>query len=105
MSASAPSRLALLACVATALPAGAWAQGAEPAARGATPEPRIERIVQQDDNVRIDELRVRGVTQSITVNAKAGGTASRYQIRTGDGSDADRERHGAGRSAWRLFSF
>jgi hypothetical protein len=104
MSFPAPSRLAALACVAALLPPCARAQGAEPAPR-ATPEPQIERIVQQDDNVRIEELRVRGVTQSITVNAKAGGTASRYQIRTGDGSDADRERHGAGRSAWRLFSF
>ena len=44
---------------------------------GPKPQPQIERIVQQDDNVRIEELRVRGVTQSITVNAKAGGTASR----------------------------
>ena len=104
MPSTAPSRLALLACVVAALPAGVQAQGAEPAPR-ATPEPRIERIVQKDDNVRIEELRVRGVTQSITVDAKAGGAASRYQIRTGDGSDADRERHGAGRSAWRLFSF
>ena len=91
--------------------AAAWVAAAPVLAEVGAPaasvaaEPRVERIVKEDDHVRIEELRVRGMTQSIDVRSKAAGGVSHYQIRTGDGSDAARERHGAGRSAWRLFSF
>ena len=60
-------RLLLLALLA----AGAAAQAQAPLERGAPLEPRrnqkIERIVHEDAGNRIDELRVGGQTQNITV--------------------------------------
>jgi hypothetical protein len=97
--------LHLLIAAALAAPAIALAEPTAQASSGRLSEPRVERIVQEDDNVRIDELRVRGVTQTISVHSKAAGGVSRYQIRTGDGSDAARERGGAGRSVWQLLAF
>jgi len=43
------------------------------------PEPAVQKLVSEDDNVRIEELRVRGQTQSITVKSKIRGVAP-YQI-------------------------
>jgi hypothetical protein len=43
------------------------------------PEPAVQRLVSEDDNVRVEELRVRGQTQSITVKSKIRGVAP-YQI-------------------------
>ena len=44
----------------------------------------IERIRTEDAGTRIDELRVGGETQSITVQPKTGGAA--YQVNTGEGA-------------------
>ena len=41
------------------------------------PEPKVERIVVQDDAVRIEELRVRGQTQRVVVKPK---NAAEYEI-------------------------
>jgi hypothetical protein len=49
------------------------------------PEPRVEQIVVEDDNARIDELRVRGQTQRIVVKPKHS-TMRSYEVITGDGS-------------------
>lgn len=42
------------------------------AARAEAPEPKVERLVSEDDQVRIDELKVRGATQRIVVRNKSG---------------------------------
>jgi hypothetical protein len=69
---------------------------AQPAARAASPrpadvpaaaavdrrptaEPRVQRIVDEDEHVRIEELRVRGESQRIVVQPK-GSNAKEYEI-------------------------
>ena len=75
----------------------------------AAPEPAVQRSVQEDDNVRIDELRVRGVTQRIVVRPKAGGKGEalpEYEILPAEpGRDSAQDRRSAGQRVWRLFSF
>jgi hypothetical protein len=69
-----------------------------------TPEPAVVRTVTQDDQVRIEETRVRGAVQRIVVEQKAGGS---YEIMppsaTADPSRSPTPRSGERR--WRLFSF
>jgi hypothetical protein len=68
-------------------------------------EPRLQQLVAEDDQVRIDELRVRGQTQRITVNPKGEG-ARPYEIRTAPaGSDPSKGREGVGQSLWPLLTF
>ena len=60
-----------LCALALALPSGlALAQAAAPAHADA--EPRVQHIVVEDEGSRIEELRVRGATQRITVQPKVG---------------------------------
>ena len=61
---------------------------------------KIEHIVTEDSQVRIDETRVRGVTKRIVVHSKI--TGDSYEIQPRDPSRAPEEDHGAGQ---RLFSF
>ncbi len=92
---------------AAATPARAIEPGTNPASR--RPEPAIQRIRTEDAGSRIDEVRVRGETQSITVQpktnvpayevlpsdaAKGGGTAPST---TGAGS--------AGKRVWNVLKF
>ena len=70
------------------------------------PEPAVEHIRIEDDRARIDELRVRGQTQRITVQPKKGGKA--YEVLPADGSrdlSSDATRGAAGQRVWHLFSF
>jgi hypothetical protein len=78
----------------------------DPAAARRAPEPNVQRIVSEDDNVRIDELRVRGQTREIVVQHKALG-GSRYEILPGEGGrdPSSQDKRGAGQRVWRLFSF
>jgi hypothetical protein len=87
--------------------------GAQPASKAVAPgEPEVQRNVIEDTGVRIDELRVRGQVQRITVSPKFGGKA-KYEIITGGGAtdipggiNAGRGAAGtAGKSAWNLFAF
>ena len=73
-----------------------------PAARDAA----VQRLISEDDHVRIDELRVRGQTQRLSVQNKDG-TAPGYDILTpGAGRDPSREhRDAAGQRVWTVFSF
>lgn len=69
------------------------------------PEPAVQRLVQEDDQVRITELRVRGQTQQISVDNK-GSAAPAYQINPqAAGSDPSAAKSGAGQRVWTLFSF
>ena len=68
-------------------------------------EPKVQRLVSEDDRVRIEELRVRGITRRVTVQSKLPG-APAYQIGTNsDGRDASQDRRSEGRALWQLFAF
>jgi hypothetical protein len=96
--------------VAAAAPAPAAVAAApapdEAPARRRVPEPNVQRIVSEDDNVRIDELRVRGQTREIVVQHKVV-SGSRYEILPGEGGrdPSSQDGRGAGQRVWRLFSF
>lgn len=97
-----------LCALALALPSGlALAQAAAPAHADA--EPRVQHIVVEDEGSRIEELRVRGATQRITVQPKVGTTKS-YEIITGDGSrdlgeGVNTSRGAAGKRVWNVLKF
>jgi hypothetical protein len=95
--------LALLACVGTAV---AQVPAAAPKPLPPRPDPQIKRTVIEDDQVRIEELRVRGQVQRITVSPKASGVRP-YEIAPPDsGRDPSQPSKGiSGHSLWQLFSF
>jgi len=74
----------------------AWSQSPTPTpATGAPPaasstragiEPRIEHLLVEDAGARIDELRVGGETQSITVQPKGGMPSYQVEPKTGERS-------------------
>jgi hypothetical protein len=78
-------------------------------AKASAGEPAVKRTVIEDEGARIEELRVRGQLQRITVTTKLGGKSS-YEIITGDGSrdlsdGANTSRGAAGKRAWNVLSF
>ena len=83
---------------------------AAPATTSAQGEPDVKRTVIEDDGARIEELRVRGQVQRITVAPKGG---KRYEILPGNGlteipggQNSGRGAAGtAGKSAWNVFAF
>lgn len=97
--------LTLLVAASAALAAPA-AGAAAPAGTASRPgEPEVRRVVLEDDAVRIEELRVRGQVQRITVTPKTAGTRP-YEIVPADASrDASQTRGLAGQRVWNLFSF
>ena len=76
----------------------AWAQSAA--------EPRVEHRVAEDDQVRIEELRVRGETRRVVVKSKLPGVRE-YEVLTPGGAPdpSQRRTSAAGERVWRLFSF
>jgi hypothetical protein len=60
---------------------------------------RVERLSQEDDGSRIQELRVGGQTETINVQPKNGAPA--YQVGPSQNAPSPQE----GRSFWRLFEF
>ncbi|MBC7938404.1 MAG: hypothetical protein H7Z19_01350 [Chitinophagaceae bacterium] len=114
MSKSLRPALALCACL---LSGGASAQAAEtpaaavaasaPAAAASQPKAgpasRDSRVI-EDDKVRIEEVRVRGQLQRVTVHNKVVGGS--YEIIVGNGGrDPSQDRGAAGQRAWSVFSF
>ena len=96
----------LVACVAALAACAAAAQEdkAPPVS-----EPKVERLVHEDDGSRIEELRVRGAAQRIVVNPKVGPKKG-YEIITGDGSrdlgeGANTSRGAVGKRVWHVLSF
>jgi len=88
-------------------PAPGAAAGAAPSGRGG--EPVVQRTVLEDDGSRIEELRVRGQTQRISVQPKVGPRAG-YQIITGDGlreppEGGNASRGTTGQRVWNVLSF
>ena len=92
----------------SALPAYAQA----PIERDGKPDPRknqkIEHLHNEDAGNRIDEVRVGGQTQSVTVQPKSGAPAYELQptdqarSRPGDGRDGFAERK---QRVWNVFGF
>ena len=74
------------------------------------PAPRVadagpQRLVSEDDQVRIDELRLRGQTQRLTVQPK-GGRGRPYEIlQPPPGADATQHRDAAGQRVWPVLTF
>lgn len=72
------------------------------------PEPNVQRTVVQDDAVRIEELKVRGQTQRVTVKPRH---AAAYEIvPPAGGRDPSQNRAGqqpgaGGQRVWHLLSF
>ena len=78
------------------------------AGQKATIEPDVQHIVVEDDDTRIDELRVRGQTQRITVTPKSGGAS--YEVIPANGlrdlpDSADNRSGAAGKRVWRVLNF
>jgi len=72
-------------------------------------EPRIERLVQEDRNARVDELRVRGEVKKVTVHSKIVPVPD-YEILVGDASRepvaGPNGLHGViGQRVWELIEF
>ena len=71
------------------------------------PEPKIEKTVTEDDQVRIEETKVRGETKKVTVKHKLT-KAPDYEIVV---NDAGREsaggsgKSGSGTRVWRVLNF
>lgn len=75
-------------------------------ATAAEPDPEIKRTVVEDDQVRIEQLRVRGQVQQVIVRNK-GSAAPDYQIiiTSPGGQDLSKNRGAAGQRVWNLLSF
>jgi len=70
-------------------------------------EPKVQRTVIEDDSVRIEELRVRGLITSLVVKPK---NAAEYEVvPTPGGRDPSQGRSGsqgaAGKRVWNVFKF
>lgn len=79
-----------------------------PAASQGRPDQRIEQIRTEDSGARIDELRVGGQTQSITVTPKA--NMPEYEIQPTEGArtrPTQREgaESGSGPRVWNVLKF
>lgn len=102
--------LPLAAAVAqTPAPASAASEPATQAkpARTARPDQKIERIHTEDARTRIDELRVGGETQEITVQPKSGAPA--YEVKPAEGARGAAPAAGKGDTngsrVWNIFRF
>jgi hypothetical protein len=80
------------------------AQAQSAAAPGAK-DMRIQHIVQEDDAVRIEELRVRGQTQRIVVTPKNSRIGPYEIVPSGGGRDPSQPRGNAGQRQWSVLSF
>lgn len=85
--------------------ASVWAAEPVEPAEG-KPDAKIERLVGEDDHIRIEETRVRGETQRIVVKLKGSG-GREYEIvpSTGAADPSQRQKAPAGTAFWRLLSF
>jgi hypothetical protein len=73
-------------------------------AAGGSGEPQVLRSVAEDDQVRIEELRVRGQTKRLTVKPKIKGMDS-YEITPPEPGRAPAEDPKAGQRVWWSFTF
>ena len=64
-----------------------------------------QRLVLEDDQVRIDEVRLRGQTQRMTVQPKGAGARAYEILLPPPGADAGQHRDAAGQRVWPVLSF
>lgn len=88
---------------------GAQEPAEPPAGNGLRSEPKIQRTVVEDKGARIEELRVRGQTQRITVKPK-GAIVQGYEIIPADAArevseGAGSTRGAAGKRVWPVLNF
>jgi hypothetical protein len=93
-----------LACLLVA-PLPAAAQDAAPAASPRGGEPAVQKLVTEDDGVRIEELRVRGQTQRIVVRSKLAGVRPYEVLPAGQGRDLSQDKRAIGQRVWSVLSF
>lgn len=101
---------ALLATAAAAQPAPARPPVVAEAPQAREAEPAVQHIVVEDDNARVDELRVRGETRRITVQPKGVNPKLGYEIVPATGGrdmapNVSSGRGAAGQRVWSLLSF
>lgn len=80
-------------------PLAAASAASAPGPAGAT------RTVIEDDAVRIEETRLRGQAQRVTVKNKIPGVKDYEIIVPAGGKDPSQDRGAAGKRAWSFFSF
>jgi len=68
-------------------------------------EPEVKHSVVEDDKVRIEELRVRGQVQRITISPKASGVRPYEIVPPDPGRDASQNKGLSGQRLWQMFSF
>ena len=100
---------AFAAFAACAAPCWSQAQQKAEAATIERGEPNVKHTVIEDEGARIDELRVRGQVQRVTVTPKVG-PRKRYEIITGNAGRDPFEGTGGARSAvgkrvWNVLDF
>jgi len=83
------------------------AAASAPAQQSGTPEPKVQRTVIEDDSVRIEELRVRGLNTSLVVKPR---NAAEYEVvPTPGGRDPSQGRGAskgaAGQRVWNVLKF
>ena len=100
---AAAARLAVT--LALVLPLSAWAQAAPSPVPQRGGEPAVQRLVTEDDGVRIEELRVRGQTQRIVVRSKVEGAPPYEILPAGQGRDLSQDKRAIGQRVWSIFSF
>jgi hypothetical protein len=119
-----PSLLRLATCLCLPFVAGACLAQAEPPAAPLSPPPShllapapaasaasaagpagSTKTVIEDDAVRIEETRLRGQTQRVTVRNKLPGVKDYEIIVPAGGKDPSQERGAAGKRAWSFFNF
>jgi hypothetical protein len=83
----------------TLAPAPAASAASAPGRAGST------TTVIEDDAVRIEETRLRGQAQRVTVKNKLPGVKDYEIIVPAGGKDPSQERGAAGKRAWSFFSF
>jgi hypothetical protein len=65
----------------------------------------VTKTVIEDDQVRIEETRLRGAPQRIVVRSKLAGGKDYEIIVPAGGKDPSQDKGAAGQRAWSLFSF
>lgn len=105
-SSAVPAPAAAAAPTSAAAPTAPPVPGADVAGREPI-EPNVQHIVVEGENTRVEELRVRGQTQNVTVKNKGAPT---YEIVIGDGSrdlssGGGAQKGAAGQRVWRVLSF
>ena len=76
-----------------------------PGVGSAVPPAATQRLVSEDDHVRIQELRVRGLTQRMTVQQKDSAAPDYDILPPATGQDLSKARGATGQRVWSVLSF